>query len=235
MPCDHRGTTDTWLTWALVTPDDPLRHEVDPTEDRLGTLISAKADPSSSHRHGAEPSTPSSVRTAGWVRARQGAPPGFAAIRVTRMYGRICNGGDASDPPRCPSRISTSGRYLAWGRVQQMQFRRRVPRQPAGWDGVCQIEGEFAARCRIIDISMLGVGITLDHPSPYALVGRHISVDVPAVGDSASIRLEGKITNAKLTLRTTVRVGIEFDSPSPDLVTKVGSHAKAGVRRIRAR
>ena len=46
-----------------------------------------------------------------------------------------------------------------------MQFRRRVPRQPAGWDGVCQIEGEFAARCRVVDISMLGVGITLDHPS----------------------------------------------------------------------
>ena len=115
-----------------------------------------------------------------------------------------------------------------------MQFRRRVPRQPAGWDGVCQIEGEFAARCRVVDISMLGVGITLDHPSPYALVGRHISVDVPAVGDSASIRLEGKVTNARLTLRTTVRVGIEFDSPSADLVSKVGGHAKAGVRRIRA-
>ena len=124
---------------------------------------------------------------------------------------------------------------LGKGGVQQMQFRRRVPRQPAGWDGVCQIEGEFAARCRVIDISMLGVGITLDHPSPYALVGRHISVDVPAVGDSASIRLEGKVTNAKLTLRTTVRVGIEFDNPSPELVSKVGGHARAGARRVRVR
>ena len=116
-----------------------------------------------------------------------------------------------------------------------MPFRRRVPRQPAGWDGVCQIEGEFASRCRVIDISMLGVGITLDHPSPYTLVGRHISVDVPAIGDSASIRLEGKVTNAKLTLRTTVRVGIEFDTPSPELVSRVGGHAKASARRIRAR
>jgi hypothetical protein len=114
-----------------------------------------------------------------------------------------------------------------------MQFRRRVPRQPAGWDGVCQIEGEFAARCRVIDISMLGVGITLDHPSPYALVGRHISVRVPAVGDSASIRLEGRVANAKLTLRTTVRVGVEFDSPSAELVSKVRGHA--GVRRVRVR
>ncbi len=116
-----------------------------------------------------------------------------------------------------------------------MNFRRRVPRQPAGWDGTCEIEGEFAARCRIIDISMLGVGVTLDHPSPYALVGRRISVYVPAVGDSASIRLEGKITNAKLTLRTSVRVGIEFDSPPAELVSKLGGSAKARVRHMRAR
>jgi hypothetical protein len=116
-----------------------------------------------------------------------------------------------------------------------MHFRRRVPRQPAGWDGVCQIEGEFATRCRVIDISMFGVGITTDHPSPYGLVGRHIAVDVPAVGDATSIRLEGKVTNAKLTLRTTVRLGIEFDSPSAELASKVGGHAKAGVRRMRAR
>ncbi len=124
-------------------------------------------------------------------------------------------------------------RFLEKG-VQRMHFRRRVPRQPAGWDGVCQIEGEFAARCRVIDISMLGVGITLDHPSPYALVGRHISVDVPAVGDSASIRLEGKITNARLTLRTTVRIGIEFDTASAELVSKVSGHSKVGLRRLRA-
>ena len=116
-----------------------------------------------------------------------------------------------------------------------MQFRRRVPRERAGWDGVCQIEGEFAARCRVIDISMLGVGITLDHPSPYALVGRHISVDLPAVGDSAGIRLEGTVTNARLTLRTSVRLGIEFDTPLPDLAGRVGDQAKMGTRRVRVR
>ena len=116
-----------------------------------------------------------------------------------------------------------------------MHFRRRESRQPAGWDGVCQIEGEFAARCRVIDISTLGVGVTLDHPSPYALVGRRISVDVPADGDSAGIRLEGKVTNAKLTLRTTVRIGIEFDTPSAELMSKLGGHAKVGARRMRAR
>ncbi len=95
-----------------------------------------------------------------------------------------------------------------------MQFRRRVPRQPAGWDGVCQIEGEFAAKCRVIDISMLGLGITLEHPSPAELAGRRISVDVPTViGDSFRLRLDGKIANAKTTRGRAVRVGIEFDRP----------------------
>ena len=95
-----------------------------------------------------------------------------------------------------------------------MQFRRRIPRQPAGWDGVCQIEGEFAAKCRVIDISMLGVGITLEHPSPAELAGRRISVGVPTVmGDSFRIRLDGKIVNAKTTRGRAVRVGIEFDQP----------------------
>lgn len=116
-----------------------------------------------------------------------------------------------------------------------MQFRRRVPREPVRWSGVCQIEGEFASRCRIIDISMLGVGLTLDHPQPQSLVGRHISVDVPAVGDLAGIRLEGKITSAKLTLRTTVRVGVEFDSPYEELVNRAGGRPRAGGRRMRVR
>jgi len=96
-----------------------------------------------------------------------------------------------------------------------MQFRRRAPRQSAGWDGVCQIEGEFAAKCRVIDISMLGLGITLEHPSPAELAGRRISVDVPKVtGDSFTIRLDGKIANARMTRGRAVRVGIEFDQPS---------------------
>jgi hypothetical protein len=95
-----------------------------------------------------------------------------------------------------------------------MQFRRRIPRQPAGWDGVCQIEGEFAAKCRVIDISMIGLGITLEHPSPAELAGRHISVDVPTViGHSFRMRLDGKIANAKTTRGRAVRVGIEFDQP----------------------
>jgi hypothetical protein len=96
-----------------------------------------------------------------------------------------------------------------------MPFRRRVPRQPTEWDGICHIEGESAdewRECRVVDISMLGIGITLDFPSPSQSVGRHILVDVPA-GD-VSIRLEGKIANSKLIRVGTTRVGIEFDLSS---------------------
>lgn len=96
-------------------------------------------------------------------------------------------------------------------------LRRRVPRQPAGWDGICHIEGEPAdggRECRVIDISMLGLGMSLNHPSPSRIVGRRISVDVPTIADSVSIRLEGMITNAGPTLEGFARVGIEFDEPS---------------------
>ena len=96
-------------------------------------------------------------------------------------------------------------------------FRRRMPRQPAGWDGTCHIDGERDSRwrrCRVVDISMHGLGVTFDHHSPFPLVGRRISVDVPAVGASVSIRLEGEIANARSTSLGTVRVGIEFDGSS---------------------
>ena len=92
------------------------------------------------------------------------------------------------------------------------RFRRRVPRQPTVWDGICHIEGESPdewPECRVVDISMLGIGIMLNCPSPCQLVGRHILVDVPA--GEVSIRLEGKITNSKLMRGGTIRAGIEFN------------------------
>ena len=94
-----------------------------------------------------------------------------------------------------------------------MSYRRRVPREPADWAGLCHIENESAAGwrdCRVIDISMLGVGITFEYPSETELIGRRISVEVPAVGDSVRIRLEGEIKNAARIREGSIRVGIEF-------------------------
>jgi hypothetical protein len=94
-----------------------------------------------------------------------------------------------------------------------MNHRRGVPRHPALWDGTCSIERESTGPqgCRVIDISIFGLGITLKHPSPSELVGRRISVEIPMADDSVSIYTAGTITNAGPTLGGEVRVGIKFD------------------------
>ena len=63
----------------------------------------------------------------------------------------------------------------------------------------------------VADISILGLGISLHHFWPSELVGRHISVEAPAVGDSVNVRLEGTIRNADRGSGGVVRLGIEFD------------------------
>jgi hypothetical protein len=106
-----------------------------------------------------------------------------------------------------------------------MEDRRSVPRERVGWAGLCQIEGELATPCRVVDLSMSGLGVTLSHTSfprrdrgatvgdtlPQ-LVGRRISVDVPALGDSLSIRLEGQVANARRMS------GVLFASASSSIV-----------------
>jgi hypothetical protein len=90
-----------------------------------------------------------------------------------------------------------------------------VKRLRAGWDGICRIEGESDDRqCRVVDISMLGLGITLKHPAPADLAGRGISIDVPAVA-----QLEGAITHAEPILGGVVRAGVTFNEPSASPVT----------------
>ena len=94
-----------------------------------------------------------------------------------------------------------------------MQYRRRVPRHPTDWAGLCHIDNESAAAwrdCRVIDISMLGVGITFEYPSATELIGRRICVEIPSVGDSVRIRLEGEIKNAARIHEGRIRVGIEL-------------------------
>ena len=60
---------------------------------------------------------------------------------------------------------------------------------------------------------MLGLGITLAHPSPADLAGRRISIDVPAVA-----QLEGEITHAEPILGGAVRAGIRFYDPAASRV-----------------
>jgi hypothetical protein len=94
-------------------------------------------------------------------------------------------------------------------------MRRHAQRQTASWEGSYRVEGDPETHwreCRIIDISMLGLGLILDHATPDALVGRWISVEFAAIDDSVNFRLEGRITHAAPTLGGAVRIGVEFDA-----------------------
>lgn len=95
-----------------------------------------------------------------------------------------------------------------------LPLRRRVPRQLAGWSGTCVMDGQPESErreCRVVDISMLGLGLVFQHPSPSALVDGRISVEVSAVEDRVNIRLEGVVRYATGTSGGAVRVGVEFD------------------------
>jgi hypothetical protein len=98
-----------------------------------------------------------------------------------------------------------------------MDSRRRLPRQQAGWTGVCLIENELSTvgwrECHVLDISVLGIGVTLVDHRVDALVGQNIAVEFPAASDAVSVRLGGVIKNARRIehpLELLVRVGIEF-------------------------
>lgn len=94
-----------------------------------------------------------------------------------------------------------------------MDTRRRTARQPAGWSGLCLFEGGPVLGwrpCRVLDISALGLGMTLEYLQPAELVGRHVTVELPPLSSSINIRLEGEVKNAEATSEKSVRVGIEF-------------------------
>lgn len=96
-----------------------------------------------------------------------------------------------------------------------MDNRRRTPRRTAGWNGFCHVEGETASgwrECRILDISTLGVGVRMQHSRPSELIGRRVSIELPAVGDAVNIRFEGEIKNvADAAVPSSVRIGVAFD------------------------
>jgi hypothetical protein len=99
------------------------------------------------------------------------------------------------------------------GKRCTMEFRRRVPRQVAGWVGSCHIDGEPPEEwrpCRVLDVSELGLGAVIEHPLGTALVGRRIAVETPTMGVSVNVQLEGEVKNAIPLDNGSVRIGIEF-------------------------
>src|SRR5580700_10643390 len=84
-----------------------------------------------------------------------------------------------------------------------MENRRRLHRQIGDWVGSYRLAGERASgwrACRVVDISMLGLGITLEDPNPAALTGRLISVNFPSDGSCVNVRLEGEIKNVSVSM-----------------------------------
>jgi hypothetical protein len=58
---------------------------------------------------------------------------------------------------------------------------------------------------------MHGLGIYLQHPSPTALIGRDVTVEVSPFEDSVNFRLEGSISEATpMRAEGTIRLGIAF-------------------------
>lgn len=97
-----------------------------------------------------------------------------------------------------------------------MERRRRVPRQIAGWTGKYRIEGddpEAWHECRILDISVIGVGVELFGPviQPDRLFGRRLVVEAQTPsGESLSVRARGEVRNVGPGAEGGVRVGMEF-------------------------
>jgi PilZ domain-containing protein len=90
---------------------------------------------------------------------------------------------------------------------------RRVERLAAGRSGLCRIESDHEVewlQCRLIHVSMLGLGIDLQHPSSAALIGRDVTVEVSPFEDSVRFRLVGSIREVTPMARGTIRVGIAF-------------------------
>ena len=89
-----------------------------------------------------------------------------------------------------------------------------MPRQRVAWPGKCLLQEEPAAawvECRVLDISVIGVGIEVTGAMPRDLIGRHVTIEVnPPVGTSVMLRMLGEVRNAHGTPGGGTRVGMQF-------------------------
>lgn len=94
-----------------------------------------------------------------------------------------------------------------------MDYRRRE-RLTAGRNGVWRMEDDPGAQwrhCRLVDVSMHGLGIYVQHPTPSALIGGDVTVDISPFEDSVKFRLHGSVREAMPTrAEGVVRVGVAF-------------------------
>jgi hypothetical protein len=96
-----------------------------------------------------------------------------------------------------------------------MEKRRRAPRvNTTAWIGRYTVEddpGSLSRECRVIDISILGLGLELIGDVTDDLIGHRLVVHVePPAGESVSLRLVGEVRNLVAGGFGGTRAGLEF-------------------------
>ena len=96
-----------------------------------------------------------------------------------------------------------------------MEGRRRVPRvETDAWPARFFVQGEphSGKECRVLDISIMGVGLEVSGEHPAQLVGRRLVVHVQAPGGaSVGLRLVGLVRYASEDPSGAARAGLELD------------------------
>jgi hypothetical protein len=92
-----------------------------------------------------------------------------------------------------------------------MELRRRVPRLATpDWWGT-YTDTDDTRYCKVIDISILGVGLELFGDVSKDLLGHRLNIEIkPPVGESITLRLSGTVRNVKVDPGGTTRAGLEF-------------------------
>ncbi|HLG68466.1 MAG TPA: PilZ domain-containing protein [Acidimicrobiales bacterium] len=96
---------------------------------------------------------------------------------------------------------------------EELQLRRRVPRQRVRWHGRCRVEGAAAAawtECDVVDISVIGAGVLVTGPMPGDIDGQLLAVEVETPEGSVSIRVVGEVRYAVPVAGSATRVGMQF-------------------------
>lgn len=115
------------------------------------------------------------------------------------------------------------------------EYRRRAPRiHTPGWSGKCIVEDDPEAgwnECRLLDVSLLGLGLEIMASATEEIIGRrlvlHIDVDG---GASISLRLVGPVKRVDEGEFGGTRIGVEFLglNETEQSVLKIIEHLRVG-------
>lgn len=107
-----------------------------------------------------------------------------------------------------------------------MQLRRRAPRVEIDWSGWCNIGGHPESevhQCRLVDLSLVGMGLELLGDGIGDVVGCRLVLDVePPGGGSIKLHVVGQVVRQEATSEGRTRVGLELCGLSDSEVAVLG-------------